>query len=132
QDYSYKQSIDYINNLHSKGSVKKLYSVMNGVEVNQGYGGYGSYGSYGYGNYGYGSYGYHEDEKEAVSWWRRMLRVLLLNCMIVGSLDWGIVGSLGRYYVVNIDPTVVAVRPCEERYTNLGISPVLMRSVAIP
>jgi len=72
QDYSYKQSIDYINNLHSKGSVKKLYSVMNGVEVNQGYGGYGSYG---YGNYGYGSYGYHEDEKEAVSWWRRMLRV---------------------------------------------------------
>src|SRR5690606_3053038 len=50
QDYSYKQSIDYINNLHSKGSVKKLYSVMNGVEVNQGYGGYGSYGSYGYGN----------------------------------------------------------------------------------
>lgn len=74
QDYSYKQSIDYINNLHGKGSVKKLYTIMNGVEVNQGYGGYGNYGSYGYGNYGYGSYGYHEEEKEAVSWWRRVLR----------------------------------------------------------
>src|SRR5690554_3522831 len=75
QDYSFKQSIDYINNLHTKGSVRKLYTIMNGVEANQGYGGYGSYGSYGYGNYGYGSYGYHEDEKEAVSWWRRVLRV---------------------------------------------------------
>src|SRR5690554_2760545 len=74
QDYSYKQSIDYINNLHSKGSVRKLYTILNGVEANQGYGGYGSYGSYGYGNYGYGSYGYHEDEKESLSWWRRMLR----------------------------------------------------------
>lgn len=69
QDYSFKQSIEYINNLHSKGSVKKLYTIMNGVEVNKGYGGYGSYG---YGNYGYGSYGYHEDEKEAVSWWRKL------------------------------------------------------------
>lgn len=70
QDYSYKQSIDYINNLHSKGSVKKLYAIMNGVEVDQGYGGYGSYG---YGNYGYSSYGYHEDETDTRKWWRRML-----------------------------------------------------------
>ena len=71
QDYSYKQSIDYINNLHSKGSVKKLYAIMNGVEVDQGYGGYGSYG---YGNYGYSSYGYHEEETDNRAWWRRVLR----------------------------------------------------------
>ena len=74
QDYSFKQSIDYINNLHSKGSVKKLYTIMNGVNAGKGYGGYGSYGSYGYGNYGYGSYGYHEEEKEAVSWWRKLFK----------------------------------------------------------
>ena len=73
QDYSFKQSIEYINNLHAKGSVKKLYTIMNGVEANKGYGGYGSYGSYGYGNYGYGSYGYHEDEVVKKPWWRRLL-----------------------------------------------------------
>lgn len=75
QDYSFKQSIDYINNLHTKGSVKKLYTIMNGVDTSKGYGGYGSYGSYGYGNYGYGSYGYHEEEREAVSWWRKLLKL---------------------------------------------------------
>ena len=73
QGYSYKQSIDYINNLHLKGSVKKLYTIMNGVEANQGYGGYGNYGSYGYGNYGYGNYGYHEDEVVNKPWWQRFL-----------------------------------------------------------
>ena len=73
QGYSYRQSIEYINNLHLKGSVKKLYAILNGVEVNQGYGGYGNYGSYGYGSYGYGSYGYHEDEVVDRSWWKRML-----------------------------------------------------------
>ena len=73
QDYSFKQSIDYINNLHTKGSVKKLYTIMNGVDASKGYGGYGSYGSYGYGNYGYGSYGYHEDEQATVSWWRKLI-----------------------------------------------------------
>src|SRR5690606_12297525 len=66
QDYSFKHSIDYINNLYTKGSVKKLYTVMNGVDASKGYGGYGSYGSYGYGNYGYGNYGYHEDEQATV------------------------------------------------------------------
>jgi tyrosine-protein kinase Etk/Wzc len=74
QDYSFKQSIDYINNLHTKGSVKKLYTIMNGVEAGQGYGGYGSYGSYGYGNYGYNTYGYHEEEKDTRSWWHKLLR----------------------------------------------------------
>ena len=58
--------------------------------------------------------------------------VKLYDRLIVGSFDWGIVGSLGRYYVVNIDPTVVAVRHCEERYKNLSVSLVLMRSAAIP
>ena len=71
QDYSYKQSIEYINNLHTKGSVKKLYAIMNGVEAGQGYGGYGNYG---YGSYGYNSYGYHEDDGDTRSWWRRMLK----------------------------------------------------------
>ena len=73
QGYSYKQSIDYINNLHLKGSVKKLYTIMNGVETNQSYGGYGNYGSYGYGSYGSGSYGYHEDEVVKKRWWERLL-----------------------------------------------------------
>lgn len=73
QGYSYRQSIDYINNLHLKGSVKKLYAILNGVAVNQGYGGYGNYGSYGYGNYGYGSYGYHDDEEVNNNWFKRMI-----------------------------------------------------------
>ncbi|MEX2594833.1 MAG: polysaccharide biosynthesis tyrosine autokinase [Anditalea sp.] len=74
QDYSYKQSIDFINNLHLKGSVKKLYAIMNGVEVDNGYGSYGTYGSYGYGSYGRGSHGYHEDEVKGNGWWKRMLK----------------------------------------------------------
>src|SRR5690606_38123296 len=73
QKYSFRQSIEYINHLHLKGSVKKLYAILNGVEFNKGYGGYGNYGSYGYGNYGYGSYGYHEDEPEKPRWWKRIL-----------------------------------------------------------
>src|SRR5690606_6460775 len=36
QDYSFKQSIDYINNLHTKGSVKKLYTNMNEVDAGKG------------------------------------------------------------------------------------------------
>jgi capsular exopolysaccharide synthesis family protein len=74
QSYSYKQSLEYINNLHLKGSVKKLYAIMNGVDMDNGYGSYGTYGSYGYGSYGGGSYGYHEEEVEQRNWWKKLIK----------------------------------------------------------
>ncbi|HSI78133.1 MAG TPA: polysaccharide biosynthesis tyrosine autokinase, partial [Lunatimonas sp.] len=73
QDYSDKQSLEFINSLSEKKSVKKLYAIMNGVQAGKnGYGGYGGYGSYGY---GYGSYGYYDDElPRKRDWWKNLIK----------------------------------------------------------
>ena len=68
-----KAHIDILNNLVSKGGVKKIYGLFNDVHIDRGYG-YGY--RYGYG-YGYGSdsgsYGYH-DETVPQARWKRALR----------------------------------------------------------
>lgn len=70
QDYSDKQSLEFINSLSEKKSVKKLYCVLNSVPVGKnGYGGYGSYG------YGYGGYGYYDDElPRKRDWWKSLIK----------------------------------------------------------
>ncbi|WP_200980056.1 tyrosine-protein kinase [Echinicola sp. 20G] len=63
QEYSRKENVDLLNDLHERGGVKKLYGLLNDVHIKNA--------SYGYG-YGYGGgYGYHEEEQ--VSWWKKLL-----------------------------------------------------------
>jgi tyrosine-protein kinase Etk/Wzc len=70
QNYSNKQSLEFINSLAEKKNIKKLYTILNGVQVGKnGYGGYGGYG------YGYGSYGYYDDElPRKRDWWRNLIK----------------------------------------------------------
>jgi len=71
QDYSDKQSLEFINGLAEKKNVKKLYAILNGVQLNKN--NYGSYG--GYGSYGYNSSGYHDDElPRKRDWWKNLIK----------------------------------------------------------
>ncbi|KEO73449.1 GumC family protein [Anditalea andensis] len=71
QNYSHKNAVQVINDLKTKGGIKKLYAVFNDVYIVNSYGDYGNYG-YGYG-YGNGkSYGYHEEE-EKKPWYKSLL-----------------------------------------------------------
>ncbi len=69
QGFSNKSNIQILNNLIEKGGVSKIYSILNDVHIDKGYGfGYG----YGYG-YGYSShYGYHDEVQ--LPWWKRAMR----------------------------------------------------------
>ncbi|WP_158856682.1 GumC family protein [Lunatibacter salilacus] len=73
QDYSDKQSLEFINSLAEKKSVKKLYAILNGVQKSKNsYGSYGGYGNYGY---GYGSSGYYDDElPRKRDWWKNLIK----------------------------------------------------------
>jgi tyrosine-protein kinase Etk/Wzc len=65
QNFTFKQQIQFADELHATKKIPKLNLIVNDVKVSRGYGygyGYGYY-SYGYG-YGYGSYGsYFEKSK---------------------------------------------------------------------
>ncbi len=57
-NYTDKRSIDFVNKINNEKSLKRIYLIMNDVDIEAGY---GNYRKYGYG-YGYG-YGYKKNKK---------------------------------------------------------------------
>ncbi|MBD8490061.1 polysaccharide biosynthesis tyrosine autokinase [Echinicola sp. CAU 1574] len=64
QEYSRKENVELLNDLHERGGVKKLYGLLNDIHIRSTRYGYG----YGYDYGGYG--GYHEEE--GMPWWKRI------------------------------------------------------------
>lgn len=57
QDYSDKQSLEFINSLAEKKNIKKLYAILNGVEKSK------------------NSYGYYDDElPRKRDWWKNLIK----------------------------------------------------------
>ncbi len=66
ENYSRKDYVKTINNLHAQGKVENLCILLNdtGAHRSHGYG-------YGYG-YGYGGYGYYDEDQKKKSWFSRL------------------------------------------------------------